>query len=116
MKSLPANCPIWLEQKILEKGGMISFYDFMNVSLNDPIHGYYGSGKANIGIEGDFATSPSLSNDFSFLLAKQLESWLLDIFNNIESNKKLIILEFGAGEGTLIRGIIEYFLNIHSAS
>jgi len=111
MKSLPANCPKWLEKKILEKGGMISFYDFMNVSLNDPIHGYYGSGKANIGIEGDFATSPSLSNDFAFLLAKQLESWLLDIFNNIESNKKLIILEFGAGEGTLIRGIIEYFLN-----
>ena len=111
MKSLPANCPIWLEQKILEKGGMISFYDFMNVSLNDPIHGYYGSGKANIGIEGDFVTSPSLSDDFSFLLAKQIESWLLDIFNKIESNKKLIILEFGSGEGTLIKGIIEYFLN-----
>ncbi len=111
MKSLPANCPNWLEKKIFEKGGIISFYDFMNSVLNDPIHGYYGSGKASIGVKGDFVTSPSLSNDFSFLLAKQLESWLLEIFNKIESKKKLIILEFGSGEGTLIKGIIEYFLN-----
>ena len=27
-------------------GGSISFYDYMNFALNDPINGYYGSGKA----------------------------------------------------------------------
>ena len=79
MKSLPANCPVWLEQKILEKGGAISFYDFMNSVLNDPVNGYYGSGKANIGFKGDFVTSPSLSDDFSYLLSKQIEDWLLQI-------------------------------------
>ena len=111
MKTLPANCPIWLEQKILEKGGLISFYEFMNTVLNDPIHGYYGSGKANIGFKGDFVTSPSLSDDFSSLLSKQIENWAEEILNSIKTNKKLTVLEFGSGEGTLIKGIIRYFLN-----
>ncbi len=110
MKTLPANCPIWLERKILEKGGIISFYEFMNIVLNDPINGYYGSGKANIGLKGDFVTSPSLSDDFSFLVSKQIEKWTLEIIDNMNSNKNLIILEFGSGDGSLIKGIVNYFL------
>ena len=110
MKSIPANCPAWLEKKIIEMGGSISFYDYMNIVLNDAENGYYGSGKAEIGVKGDFVTSPSLSNDFAFLLAKQIEDWLIEIFNKINSKNKLIILEFGAGDGSLIKGIIEYYL------
>tara|TARA_B100000965_G_scaffold103609_1_gene85317 strand:+ start:578 stop:1768 length:1191 start_codon:yes stop_codon:yes gene_type:complete len=110
MKSNPANCPSWLERKILEEGGEISFYDFMNIALNDKNNGYYGSGKAQIGRMGDFVTSPSLTDDFSFLLSKQIEEWLLEIINKIESNKKLTILEFGSGDGSLLRGVIKYFL------
>ena len=110
MKSIPANCPIWLENKIIKNGGSISFYNFMDLVLNDPINGYYGSGKAEIGIKGDFVTSPSLSEDFTFLLSKQLEMWLLQISNEIELNKKLIILEYGSGDGSLMEGIIAYFL------
>ena len=83
----------------------------MNTVLNDPIHGYYGSGKANIGFKGDFVTSPSLSDDFSSLLSKQIENWAEEILNSIKTNKKLTVLEFGSGEGTLIKGIIRYFLN-----
>ena len=111
MKPLPANCPIWLEQKIFDKGGKISFYEFMNIVLNDPIHGYYGSGKAKIGLKGDFVTSPSLSEDFSYLLSKQIEKWVLQILDKINLNKNLTIIEFGAGDGSLLRGIIKYFLN-----
>ncbi len=111
MKSLPANCPVWLEQKILEKGGAISFYDFMNSVLNDPVNGYYGSGKANIGFKGDFVTSPSLSDDFSYLLSKQIEDWLLQISSKNNLKQKLTILEFGAGDASLLKGIIKYFLD-----
>jgi len=110
MKSLPANCPAWLEKKIIEMGGSISFYDYMNIVLNDAENGYYGSGKAEIGAKGDFVTSPSLSNDFAFLLAKQIEDWSIEIFNKVNTKNKLIILEFGAGDGSLIKGIIEYYL------
>ena len=111
MNSLPANSPKWFTKIILEKGGILSFYDYMNIALNNETNGYYGSGKAKIGQNGDFVTSPSLSDDFSILLAVQIEEWILQIKNNLNSNKKITILEFGAGNGCLLRGIINYFHN-----
>ena len=76
-------------------GGTISFYDFMNFALNDPINGYYGSGKAELGVRGDFVTSPSLSDDFAFLVGKQIEDWLIQFKNSFLSNQKLAVIEFG---------------------
>jgi len=111
MNSLPANSPRWFTEIILEKGGILSFYDFMNIALNNPINGYYGSGKAKIGQNGDFVTSPSMSDDFSLLLAIQLEEWILQIKNNLNSNRKITVIEFGSGNGSLLSGIINYFLN-----
>ena len=114
MNSLPANSPRWFTEIISEKGGILSFYDYMNIALNNPTNGYYGSGKAKIGKKGDFVTSPSLSDDFSHLLAVQLEEWILQIKNNLHSNKRITVLEFGSGKGCLLRGIIYYFLNKNS--
>tara|TARA_B100000212_G_scaffold258144_1_gene198189 strand:- start:1395 stop:2585 length:1191 start_codon:yes stop_codon:yes gene_type:complete len=114
MNCLPANCPDWLSKIIIERGGILSFYDFMEIVLNDPNHGYYGSGKAKIGKKGDFVTSTALSDDFAFLLAIQIEDWLNQIGKDLDSKKKLTILEFGSGNGCLLRGIIEYFLNKNS--
>ena len=108
MNSLPANSPKWFTKIILEKGGILSFYDYMNIALNNVNNGYYGSGKAKIGKNGDFVTSPSLSEDFSILLAVQIEEWILQIKNNLNLNKKITILEFGSGNGCLLRGIINY--------
>ncbi len=110
MKSIPANCPEWLSQKILKKGGQISFYEFMKISLNDLNDGYYGSGKSEIGLEGDFVTSPSLSNDFAYLLAGQIEDWIKQIRIETSSKEKVEILEFGAGNGELLKAILEWFL------
>ena len=76
MNSLPVNSPEWLSKIILKKGGTISFYDYMNIVLNDSQNGFYGSGKANLGINGDFVTSPSLSFDFSYFLSVQIEEWI----------------------------------------
>ncbi len=95
MNSLPANNPDWLVKKIIKMGGTISFYDFMNFALNDPINGYYGSGKAQLGVRGDFVTSPSLSDDFAFLVGKQIEDWLIQFKNSFLSNQKLAVIELG---------------------
>ena len=111
MNKFPANSPKWLIKKINENGGKVTFYDFMDFVLNDPNNGYYGSGKANLGINGDFATSPSLSNDFSFFIAIQIEEWLKQINNSKTFNGNLNIIEFGSGNGCLIKGIIYYFFN-----
>ena len=51
----------------------------MDLVLNDPENGFYSTGKLNIGKDGDFCTSPSLSNDFARLLAIQVVEWLLDL-------------------------------------
>ncbi len=111
MNSVPASCPDWLRRKIMKMGGTISFYEFMDTVLNDTKNGYYGSGKAQIGIKGDFVTSASLSDDFSLFIAKQVEDWLTQLLNQVNIPHKLNIIEFGAGEGLLVKGIIKYFLN-----
>ena len=110
MNSLPANNPDWLVKKIIKMGGTISFYDFMNFALNDPINGYYGSGKAELGVRGDFVTSPSLSDDFAFLVGKQIEDWLIQFKSSFLSNETLSVTEFGAGDGSFMSGLIKYFL------
>ena len=111
MNSLPANNPEWLTKKIIKMGGTISFYDYMNFVLNDSEYGYYGSGKAKLGSDGDFVTSPTLSYDFSFLLGKQIEEWLIQFKSEFISDKKFSVMEFGAGDGRLLSGVIQYFLN-----
>ena len=78
MNSLPANNPEWLIKKIIKMGGTISFYDYMNFALNDSNNGFYGSGRANLGSKGDYVTSPSMSEDFAFLLSKQIDEWLIN--------------------------------------
>jgi len=110
MNSLPANNPDWLVKKIIKMGGTISFYDFMNFVLNDPINGYYGSGKAELGARGDFVTSPSLSDDFAFLVGRQIEEWLIQFKSIFLSNQKLAVIEFGAGDGSFMCGLIKYLL------
>ena len=109
MNSLPVNNPDWLIKKIIKMGGTISFYDYMNFVLNDPSNGYYGSGKAELGSQGDFVTSPSLSDDFAFFVGKQIEEWLIQLKNNL-CDQKLFVIDFGAGDGSFISGLIKYLL------
>ena len=109
MNSLPVNNPDWLIKKIIKMGGTISFYDYMNFVLNDPSNGYYGSGKAELGSQGDFVTSPSLSDDFAFFVGKQIEEWLIQLKNNL-CDQKLFIIDFGAGDGSFLSGLIKYLL------
>ena len=90
-------------------GGTISFYEYMNFVLNDPINGYYGSGKAKLGVRGDFVTSSSLSDDFAFLVGRQIEEWLIQFKSIFLSNQKLAVIEFGAGDGSFMNGLIKYF-------
>jgi SAM-dependent MidA family methyltransferase len=112
MKSLPANNQEWLIKKIIKKGGTISFYDYMDLVLNDPNNGYYGSGRANLGSKGDFVTSPSMSDDFAFLLSKQIYECLIQVKSKSICDDKLSVIEFGAGEGSLMSGLLEYFFII----
>ena len=80
-----ARCPKWLIAPMKDRGGSISFYEYMDLVLNDPENGFYSTGRLKIGKDGDFCTSPSLSNDFARLLAIQVVDWLLErqLINNL---------------------------------
>ncbi len=101
-----ARCPKWLIGPMLANGGAISFYKYMELVLNDPINGFYGSGRLKIGKDGDFCTSPSLGNDFAQLLAIQVVDWFLGLEEAGINYELFSLVEIGPGEGTLSRDLI----------
>ena len=77
----------------------------MDLALNEPEHGYYGTGRARIGTQGDFVTFPSLGSDFAALLAPQLQGWLTELSTS-DPDQRLAIVEIGPGEGHLAKDLI----------
>jgi SAM-dependent MidA family methyltransferase len=55
--------------EIEASGGALPFRRFMELALYHPEHGYYASGHARIGKEGDFFTSISVGRIYGRLLA-----------------------------------------------
>ena len=100
-----ARCPEWLIDRIINSGGSISFYKYMDLVLNDPENGFYSTGRLNIGKGGDFCTSPSLGNDFARLLAIQVVDWFLDLEKSGIESELFSLVEIGPGEGTLSRDL-----------
>ncbi len=86
-----------LQQQISEDirlHGPLPFVDFMNYCLYAPGHGYYASGKAIFGAEGDFVTAPELGSLFAETLARP-------VLAMAEQGDTYDILEIGAGSGQL---------------
>jgi len=90
------SVPPWLADRLRRAGGSVPFRVFMSWALHDPEHGYYGCGRARIGPRGDFATSPSLGEEFASLLLPQLIDWLDQL-----QGDGLSLVEAGPGEGQL---------------
>jgi len=104
-----------IESRIKESGP-ITFEEFMEIALYDPKGGYYSSGKANIGKEGDFYTSPYVHKAFGSIIA----GFIIKSFELLEE-QKLSIVELGAGKGVLANDILnqiktkypEHYKHIH---
>ncbi len=89
-----------LKRKIVERislEGPISISKYMEICLWDPDEGYY-SKKQIIGKDGDFVTSPELSQTFGELIG----IWSLSQHLKKFTDKKLSLLELGPGKGTLV--------------
>lgn len=86
----------------IKNTGPISFKNFLEHALYNPDHGYYSSGKVQIGKKGDFYTSPNVHASFgkviSNLAAKAYETLRVKDFN---------IVELGAGKGYLALDILD---------
>jgi SAM-dependent MidA family methyltransferase len=81
----------------IEHAGPISFAEFMEAALYDPVGGFF-EGTA-VGAEADFVTSPHVSPLFGTLLSRLTE----DVRMLLGDPDPLAVVEVGAGDGTLGR-------------
>ena len=79
---------------------------FIEFALYDKVNGYYMK-KNPFGKEGDFITAPNITRLFSEIIA----IWVLIFWKSIGSPKKFNLLELGAGNGEMMKVIIETLKN-----
>ena len=77
---------------------------FIEFALYDKINGYYMK-KNPFGEKGDFTTAPNISRLFSEMIA----IWILSFWQNLGSPKNFNLVELGAGNGEMMKIMIESF-------
>jgi len=83
--------------------GPLTFARFMEICLYHPQYGYYSSGRACRGREGDYYTSPTVHPIFGALMGKQMaQMWRIMGAGVFE------VVEMGGGEGYLCLDILDY--------
>lgn len=89
-----------IKSEIADNGPM-GIDRFMGLCLGHPQYGYYMT-RDPFGVDGDFTTAPEISQMFGELLG----AWLIDAWQKIGSPKQFVLLECGAGRGTLMADIL----------
>jgi len=90
----------------IKKNGEITLDKFINLSLYNKKFGYYMK-KNPFGKQGDFITAPNISRLFSEMIA----IWIISFWKNLGSPKKFNLVELGAGNGEMMKILIESFQN-----
>ena len=89
---------------ILKEKKSIPLDQFINIALYDKKFGYYM--KENpFGKEGDFITSPLISNLFGEMLA----IWCVAFWEHVGRPRKILLVELGPGDGTLCKDLLKTF-------
>ena len=90
----------------LKKNLNLPLDQFINYSLYDKKFGYYMK-KDPFGSAGDFITAPNVSRLFS----EMISIWTIRFWQSLGSPKKFNLIELGAGNGEMMKDIIEAFQN-----
>jgi len=94
------TCKDHIEQ-FIRKYGPVSFREYMNFCLYNPLYGYYTSSHTAIGANGDFYTMPCVSSLYGELLSRQIiELW------KILGSDTISIVEYGGANGKLCNDIM----------
>jgi len=89
----------------------LSLDQFIEFALYDKVDGYYMK-KNPFGKGGDFITAPNITRIFSEIIA----IWVVTFWKSLESPKKFNLLELGAGNGEMMKVIIETLKNFPECS
>ena len=91
-----------IREKIRAEGS-VSFAWFMEQALYHAMHGYYSSGRARIGRDGDYFSNVSVGPLFGRLMAAQFR----EMWEKLEWPNEFKIVEQGAHEGDFARDVLE---------
>jgi len=89
---------------IVKNNFEISLDKFINFALYDKKKGYYMQ-KNPFGGRGDFITAPNISRMFSEMIA----IWIFGFWKNLGNPKKINLVELGAGDGEMMKILLETF-------
>jgi len=89
---------------ILKEKKSIPLDQFINLALYDKKFGYYMK-KNPFGKEGDFITSPLISNFFGEMLAV----WCVAFWEHMGKPSKILLVELGPGDGSLCKDLLKVF-------
>ncbi len=90
----------------LKKKYNFSLDQYINLCLYNKKFGYYMK-RNPFGIKGDFVTAPNISRLFSEIIA----IWIISFWQSLGSPKKFNLIELGAGNGEMMKILIESFQN-----
>lgn len=79
------------------------FSRFMEMALYDSAEGYYASGKASVGRDGDFFTNISVGSIFGEILAGQF----LELWETLGRPEHFTLVEQGANDGRLAADVLD---------
>ncbi|XP_040920061.1 protein arginine methyltransferase NDUFAF7, mitochondrial [Toxotes jaculatrix] len=89
--------------------GPISVAEYMREVLTNPVTGYYVRNNM-LGPDGDFITSPEISQIFGELLGV----WIISEWMGAGGPKQLQLVELGPGKGSLASDILRVFSQLQS--
>lgn len=90
--------------KEINKNGPLKLSRFMDLCLMHPQYGYYRKSHP-IGPQGDFITSPEISQ----LFGEMLSVFFIDLWIQAGRPSLFNFIEFGPGKGTLLSDILRIF-------
>jgi NADH dehydrogenase [ubiquinone] 1 alpha subcomplex assembly factor 7 len=79
---------------------------FIDLSLYNKNFGYYMK-KNSFGKEGDFITAPNIS----ILFSEMISVWVVSFWKSLGSPKKINLIELGAGNGEMMKVLIDSLQN-----
>lgn len=85
----------------IERHGPVPFEEVVATALYDPEAGFYTAG-GRAGRRGDFLTSPEVGPLFGEVVARALDAW----WDDAGRPETFVVVEAGAGPGTLARSIL----------
>lgn len=93
----------------IKSTGPISVAEYMREVLTNPVTGYYVKNNM-LGADGDFITSPEISQMFGELVGV----WILSEWIAAGRPRQLQVVELGPGKGSLTQDILRVFRQLRS--